>query len=118
MKKLYGILFTFVGLFLVGIGSFIGFENYNIIFYGEENNSLYTGVYYAASDLVSVTEEDNEKIIVQINQESYEFIFDGVYYTNEETGFYIKFIENKLTIYKDGEVVKTLYRKYKNSIHN
>jgi len=118
MKNLYGVLFTLIGLFLVGIGTYIDFENYNLIFYNEENDSLYTGVYYAASDIVSVIEEGNDNLIVKINQEPYEFTYDGVNYINKETGFYISFSDDNMTIYKNGEIVKTLYRKYKNSIHN
>ena len=113
MKNLYGILFTLIGLFLVGVGAYIGFENYNIKFYSEEKGSLYSGVYFAAGDIVNVIEEEQDKMFVEINQESYEFYYNGEYYVNQETGFYIIFSNDKLTIYKDGEEIKTLNRKYK-----
>lgn len=118
MKNLFGIMFTFAGLFLVGVGAFIGFENYNREFFSKENDFLYNGVYFASSDIVSVEEKDNETLTVQINQEPYIFVNDGEKFVNEETGFYIIFSADKLTIYKDNKIIKSLNRKYKNSIQN
>lgn len=118
MKNLYGILFTLIGLFLVGIGAYIGFENYDVIFYSKERESLYNGVYFASGDIVNVLEEDDKTLEVVINQEPYLFTWNGEYFVNKENGFYVKFKNEMLTIYKDGEEIKTLKRKYKNSIHN
>ncbi len=118
MKNIFGFLFTLTGLVLIGIGTYFGFEKFNKEFFSENNDSLYNGVYFASSDVISVEEENDNSIIVQINQETYKFLYDGEFFINQESGLYINFQDKKLILYKDGEKIKTLYKKYKNSIHN
>ncbi len=118
MKNLYTVLFVSIGLFLIGVGTYIGFENYNKTFFDEKEKDTIGGVYYAAGDLVNVQEEDNDLLMVKINKETYEFILFDDMYMNSETGFSIKFDNNQLILYKDDEIIRTLEKKYKNSIQN
>ena len=110
MRKIIGSFLITVGLVLIGIGSYNGFEKFGNDLFAEHKKSYYDGLYLAPGDSVTVSSEDKEVIKVSINSETYEFKFNGSYYEDEYSGFYIYFTNDQLTIYKDGEEIRTLYK--------
>lgn len=112
MKKIVGFLFIVCGLVLIGIGSYDGFEKFEKEL-TSENESKYTGLYLSTGDSIIVNQVSEEKIRASINAKEYEFTNYGDYYENEESGFYIKFIDDELRLFKDGEMIKTLYKEKK-----
>ena len=110
MKKIIGSFLIAVGLVLIGIGSYNGFEKFGNDLFAESKKSYYDGLYLAPGDSVMVTSEDKEVVKVLINSETYEFRYNGKYFENEYSGFYIYFTSDQLSIYKDGELIRTLYK--------
>ena len=106
-------LFVLIGLFLIGVGSYIAFENYGNKLEQSSNvqNKLYTGIYYASSDIVKVIEENDNDMLVQINNETYSFMKNGDIFENKETGVHIEFMGDNLMLYKGKKLIKTLEKK-------
>ena len=110
MKKIFGFLFMLFGLFLIGIGSYDGFETFSKELTREDKKSYFDGLYYASGDSVFVAQENDKVIKVSINNEAYEFVYNGEFYEDENSGFYLKIDNEELTLYKDGEVIRTLHK--------
>ena len=113
MRKIIGTLFMTVGLVLIGIGTFDGFEKIGKDLMRDNKNSYYDGLYLTEGDCIMVTSEDSENIYVLLNNETYEFKYNGKYFINEDSGFYIVFSNEELLLYKDGEKIRTLQKEKK-----
>ena len=110
MRKVIGTVFVIFGLLLIGLGTFNEFELFEQRLIRDNKKSYYDGVYLTSGDTVFVSSQNKETIKVSINDEAYEFIYNGQYYENKESGFYIIFSENDLTLFKDGEKIRTLQK--------
>lgn len=110
MRQAIGMFFIAVGLVLIGIGTFDGFEKIGKDLISEHKKSYYDGLYITAGDTILVTSQDDKVISVLLNDETYEFVYNGEYYENEYSGFYIYFSNNELNLYKDGEKIRTLHK--------
>ena len=113
MRKTIGLLLVFVGLFLIGLGSFNEFELFERDLMRNNKKSYYDGLYLASGDSILVTSKSEKIIKVLINDESYDFTYNGSYYENEYSGFYIEFSNDEMSLYKDGEMIRTLYKEKK-----
>jgi hypothetical protein len=109
MKNLYGVMFSIIGVFLVGVGSFVYFENYGYYLESSLKNNLYEGVYKSDNNEIIVKDKD-KSLMVTINNEEYEFVLNNNIYENKEVGLEITIKDNELKIIKDGEVVMTCYK--------
>lgn len=112
MRKVIGTLFMTLGLVLIGIGTFDGFEKFEKDLIRESKKSYYDGLYLTEGDCIVVSSdaENDNSLYVLINNDTYEFIFNGDYFINEDSGFYILFSYDQLILYKDGEKIRTLHK--------
>ena len=113
MRHLIGTFFMAVGFVLIGIGTYDGFEKIGQDLISEHKKSYYDGLYLTAGDSVVVSSESESVINVLINDEMYEFTYNGECYENEYSGFYIVFANDELNLYKDGEIIRTLHKEKK-----
>ncbi len=113
MRKIIGALFVVVGLCLIGLGSFNEFEMFEQELIRDHKKSYFDGLYLTAGDSILVKSQSDKIIKVSINDETYEFVFNGNYYENKESGFYLLFSEDELTLFKDGEKIRTLHKEKK-----
>ena len=90
MKNLIGVMFSIIGVFLVGVGSYVYFENYGYYLESSLKNNLYEGVY----------KNDDNNIVIK----------DNNIYINEESGLEITINGNELKLSKDGEIVMICYK--------
>ncbi len=109
MKNLIGVMFSIIGVFLVGVGSYVYFENYGYYLESSLKNNLYEGVYKNDDNNVVIKDKD-KSLMVTINNEQYEFIKDNNIYINEESGLEITINGNELKLSKDGETVMICYK--------
>ena len=108
MRKGIGLVFIIVGLIFIGIGAYNGFEIITNEFVFESNKSYYDGLYLASGDTIVVDSLDLDHLNVTINNTTYLFTYNGDYYENKDSGFYIIFNDDKLVLYKDDEKIRTL----------
>ena len=108
MRKGIGLFFITIGLTLIGIGAYNSFEILTQELIIDGSKSYYDGLYLAAGDTVVVDSIDLDNLNVTINNTNYLFTYNGDYYENEESGFYIIFNNNELVLYKDNEIIRTL----------
>lgn len=113
MRQVIGMFFISVGLILIGIGTFDGFEKIGQDLISEHKKSYYDGLYLTAGDSIVVSSESDKVMNVLINDEMYEFTYNGEFYENEYSGFYIMFSNDELNLYKDGEKIRTLHKEKK-----
>ncbi len=113
MRKFIAISFMIVGLLLIGLGSFNEFELFERDLMGNHKKSYYDGLYLTSGDSILVTSKSEDIIKVLINDETYDFIFNGKYYEDEYSGFYILFSNDELSLFKDGEKIRTLHKEKK-----
>ncbi len=111
MNKMISSLYLLVGLFLVGVGSYIVFENYDISL-SYQTNQLYTGVYKADDNIVVVSNKSDNSIFLSINDETYDFEFNGKEFENLKMGMIVVFNDDSLILLKDGQTLNT-YKKNK-----
>jgi uncharacterized protein YneR len=109
MKNLIGVMFSIIGVFLVGVGSYVYFENYGYYLESSLKNNLYEGVYKNDDNNIVIKDKD-DSLIVTINNEQYEFIKDNNIYINEESGLEITINGNELKLSKNGEIVMICYK--------
>ena len=109
MKNLIGVMFSIIGVFLVGVGSYVYFENYGYYLESSLKNNLYEGVYKNDDNNIVIKDKD-DSLIVTINNEQYEFIKDNNIYINEESGLEITINGNELKLSKNGETVMICYK--------
>ena len=111
MNKLFGSLFIIVGLSMIGIGSYNEFETIRKKLIGNnKQNSYNSGLYVASGDSILVTQDKEDIISVVLNNKKYEFKYNGDYFEDIESGFYIIFENDELNLYKDGEVIKKMQK--------
>ena len=113
MKNKKGIAILILGLILVGIGSYFGFEKYDK--YLESKNikrpkSIYTGVYKSETNSLSIIEEDENSIKLSIGEESYVFEKNGDNFDNLELNYSINIEKDKLTLVKNGQDSEFYYK--------
>ena len=113
MKKGIGLSLIFIGLLLIGLGSFNEFELFEQDLMGSNKKNYYDGLYLTSGDTIIVTSKNEDVIKVLINDETYEFTFNGKYYEDEYSGFYILFSNDELSLFKDGEKIRTLHKEKK-----
>ena len=113
MRKTIGLAFIFAGLLLIGLGSFNEFELFEQNLMGNHKKSYYDGLYLTSGDSILVSSKNDDVIKVLINDETYDFVFNGKYYENEYSGFYILFNGDDLSLFKDGEKIRTLHKEKK-----
>ena len=111
MNKIIGTILIIIGLILIGIGTYEEFRNFEKVLISEGQNNYHDGLYVTSGDSITVSSVNDEIIDVLINNASYEFIYNGKYFENKKSGFYIIFTDNELALYKDGEMIRTLYKK-------
>ena len=98
MIKKVGLIVLLVGLVLVGVGSYEGFEMYDKYLKDSNTLSLYTGVYKSVDHDVEVVSASANTILVTINNESYEFSLNGDYYENDLLNYKIKMLNQSLSL--------------------
>ena len=109
MKNLIGVMFSIIGVFLVGVGSYVYFENYGYYLESSLKNNLYEGVYKNDDNNIVIKDKD-KSLMVTINNEQYEFVKDNNIYINEESGLEITINGNELKLLKDGEILMICYK--------
>lgn len=114
MNKAIGLLFIISGLVFVGLGMFDGFEKFDeYLSNNDHKRSYYDGLYLTQGDSIAVTSLSDNDLKVLINNETYEFVYNGEYYENKYSGFKIDFFNDELVLYKDGEKIRTLQKEKK-----
>ena len=111
MNKIIGTIFIIIGLILIGIGSYQEFNEFGKLLVSDNQNNLHDGLYITSGDSISVTSQDNNVLEVVLNEKFYEFKYNGSYYEDKISGFYIIFTDDDLSLYKDGELIRTLHKK-------
>ena len=111
MNKIIGAFFIILGLVLIGIGVFDEIRSLSKTLISESQTNYHDGLYITSGDTISVSSESEDVIHVILNSELYTFRYNGSYYEEKESGFYIIFTDNELALYKDGEIIRTLYKK-------
>ena len=111
MNKIIGTIFIIIGLILMGIGTYEEFDNFQNTLISEGQKNYHDGLYVTSGDSITVTSLNSNEINVLLNNVNYTFIHNGKYYEEKESGFYIYFEDDELTLYKDGEEIRTLYKK-------
>ena len=111
MNKIIGAIFIIIGLFLIGIGAFEEIRSIGKTFISGGQSNYHDILYITSGDTITVSSESENVIDVLLNNQLYVFKYNGSYYEEKESGFYIMFNERELTLYKDGEVIRTLYKK-------
>lgn len=111
MYKMISSLYLLVGLFLVGVGSYIVFENYNISL-SSSSNQLYTGVYKYNDNTIVVSNKSDNSLFLSINNETYDFEFNGKVFENIKMGMIAEFKNDSLILIRDGQELNT-YKKNK-----
>jgi len=109
MKNLFGVMFSIIGIFLVGVGSFVYFENYGYYLESSLKNNVYEGIYKSDDNNIIVKEKD-DSFSVTINNEEYEFVLNNNIFENKEVGLELIIKDNELKLLKDGEVVAVCYK--------
>lgn len=110
MIKKVGLIVLLVGLVLVGVGSYEGFEMYDKYLKDSNTLSLYTGVYKSVDHDVEVVSASANTILVTINNESYEFSLNGDYYENDLLNYKIKMLNQSLSLFIEGEETEVFYK--------
>ncbi len=113
MKKVIGVVLIIVGLFLIGLGSFNEFELFEEDLMRHNKKNYYDGLYLTSGDSIIVKSQSEDVIKVLINDETYSFVYNGTYYEDEYSGFYILFSDDELSLFKDGEKIRTLHKEKK-----
>ena len=112
MNKIIGAFFIIVGLILIGIGTYQEFNNISNLLVSEtRDNNYYDGLYITSGDSITISSQSKDVMDVMINSDLYEFTFNGSYFENKNSGFYILFNDNELTLYRNGEEIRTLHKK-------
>jgi hypothetical protein len=112
MKKIISFTFIIVGLLLIGYGSFDFFEKYDK-YLVTKNDSLHAGIYNADDESIVVQVVDKNLLEITINDETYDFSYNGKEYENGLLGLNVEFNGNNLILYKDGEELKTYSKEKK-----
>ena len=121
MKKRMGIIVIIIGFFIVGIGTYIFFEEYNN-YLKEENNkkniikasdslvensiTRYNGEYKNEGKSISIKTINNNTIYAVINNEGVELSYNDGRFENSSLDLFIEFEDNVLTIYENGFLEK------------
>lgn len=111
MNKIIGTIFIIIGLILIGIGTYGEIEEINKTTISQDNSNYHDGLYITSGDSMTVVSQSENVIDVVLNNIGYQFIYNGKYYEDKNSGFYIMFNGEELTLYKDGEMIRTLYKK-------
>ena len=111
MNRIIGTIFITIGIFLIGIGTFEEFRSLGKTFISGGQGNYHDGLYITSGDTITVSSENENVLDVLLNNELYVFKYNGRYYEEKESGFYIIFTDNELALYKDGEIIRTLYKK-------
>ena len=111
MNKIIGTILIIIGLILIGIGTYEEFDGFQKTLISDGQNNYHDGLYVTSGDSIAVTSLNDEIIEVLINNANYEFIYNGSYYEDKQSGFYIYFNDDELALYKGGEMIRTLYKK-------
>ena len=104
MKNIVSSLFIVIGLCLIGYGSFNFFEKYDE-YLETKDEVVIAGTYVQDENYAIVNLESNNNLTISLNDEVYEFYFDGEKYENGILGMIADFKDDKLILYKDGEEV-------------
>ena len=109
MRKIVSYLLLAIGFTLIGIGSYSFFEKY-----GEyikiSKDDLYTGIYKIDNDYAYVEVIERNNLSITLNDEAYEFHYDGKYYENDLLGLFVEFKNDALILFKDGSKIKVYYK--------
>ena len=114
MKKI-SIALLSIGLLLLGLGSFNFFEEYDAYLIKEDNNTSneFNGKYINNEDVIIVTAGKSNFLSVSINDETYDFEYNGEYYKNNTLNYLIKFQKDSLLFLEDEEEESILFKKTK-----
>ena len=110
MIKKVGLAVLLVGLFLVGVGSYEGFEMYDKYLKDTNVSSLYTGVYKSIDHNVEIVSASTDMLLVTINNKSYEFSLRDDYYENDLLNYKIKMLNQALSLFIEGEETEIFYK--------
>ena len=111
MNKIIGTILIIIGLILIGIGTYEEFNGFSKTLISDGQSNYHDGLYVTSGDSIAVTSLSENVIDVILNNTNYQFTYNGSYYENKQSGFYINFSGNELALYKDGEIIRTLYKK-------
>ncbi len=112
MNKIIGAFFIIVGLILIGIGTYEEFSDLgNLLISESKDSNYYDGLYITSGDTITISSQSKDIMDVMINSDLYEFTFNGSYYENKNSGFSILFNDDELTLYRNGEEIRTLHKK-------
>ncbi len=110
MNNKKGIVILIIGLILVGIGSFYGFEKYDDYLTSKNIKKIYTGVYKSENNYLSINEEEKNTLKITIGEESYIFTKNEDVYDNTELKYSVKIENDKLTLIKNGQDIELYYK--------
>ncbi len=113
MNNKKGVAILILGLILVGVGSYFGFERYDK--YLESKNikkpkTVYAGVYKSENNSLSIIEENKDSLKLSIGEESYIFEKNGENFDNIELNYSINIEKDKLTLVKNGQESELYYK--------
>ena len=110
MSNKKGLFLLVIGLLLVGIGSYFGFEKYGEYLKNKNNQQLYTGIYKSEENTISVMDVTDEKIKISIDDTVYILDYNGQYYENKENNYQLKIDNKSLTLLKNNEESEEFYK--------
>lgn len=111
MNKIIGAIFIIIGLVLIVIGSYQEFNEFGDLLVSDNKSELHDGLYITSGDSITVTSQENDILKVVLNERVYEFEYDGLYYKDKLSGYYILFEDDDLRLYKDEELIRVLHKK-------
>lgn len=111
MNKIIGALLIIIGLVLIGVGTYQEIESIGHSLFSESNSNYHDGLYITSGDSITVVSQNENTINVTINNDLYLFTYNGSYFENKKSGFYIIFSDNNLKLYKNGELIRELHKK-------
>lgn len=89
-----------VGLFMIGVGSYSGFELYNRYLIST-STFMFKGKYVNDSRIINIYDTEEEKFTASIDGTKYDFVYDDNVYksTDEKSNYIIKFVDDTLILY-------------------
>ena len=111
MNKIIGALLIIIGLVLIGVGTYQEIESIGHSLLSESNNNYHDGLYITSGDSITVVSQNENVINATINNDLYLFTYNGSYFENKSSGFYIIFSNDNLKLYRNGELIRELHKK-------
>ena len=111
MNKIIGTIFIIIGIILIGIGTYKEFNEFGKLLVSDNQSTYHDGLYITSGDSIYVSSQNKDVLTVVFNERYYEFVYNGKFYEDKDSGFYINFTDDELSLYKGGELIRTLHKK-------